>query len=150
MAVDKCEVFRRVLTEGLFIMLPVIAIVIIENLNEYVAPSIHDSGLFIELTLAIMIFFADTLRDAAKEEVTWKKWKMLKFVGFYVPIVGLLVVGNFLTVHSPKYKPFIVLLAVGAFLLWCAVKIRVVYMEISLRNFRLENIRLRPRPKAQE
>jgi uncharacterized membrane protein YdjX (TVP38/TMEM64 family) len=138
MGVDKSEVLRRVSAEGLFIMLPVVAILVIEKLNTFISPSIHESGLFTELTLAIMIFFADTLRDAAKEGVTWRKWKILKFVGFSVPIVGLLVIGNFLTVHSPKHEPLIMLVAVGAFLLWCAVKLRVVYSEISLRNYYLE------------
>jgi hypothetical protein len=147
MEVDKAEVLRRVITEGLLIMLPVGVIFIIERLNASGSPSAHESGLFTELTLAIMIFFADTLRDAAKEGVTWKKWKILKFFGFSVPIVGLVVIGNFLTVHSVKHESLIMFVACGAVIVWGTVKSRVVYAEIVMKNFCLEKAFFRPDQK---
>lgn len=126
------EVLGKVVLDGIFVLLPVIAVMLI-GVEKLVKPEVDHAVVF-ELMLGTLILFADVIREIWEKKLSWKRrWRILRAVAGLSAILGLFAVGVWFGATTHPLTAAV--LAGSAAITWFLVKMRVVYSEDSQRRF---------------
>ncbi len=144
--VAALDVIGRVIKEAFFVLLPVFAVAIAEQLRVPTKSGDEGHEVMNELMLAVLILYADILRETTEAgggtATAWRgRWTALRFLGLAASILGIFALGIAFFAKQTQ-GPAAQFVEVSGALIWIAVKARSTFAKKAAEAFFVQTFKV--------